>query len=258
MTQPLDISRLLVLRKITRAMSELLGQELKSHLATLAPLVQPRGVFGQHLRGGEKQALKGDTEAFDELRSLYSALAGKGPLSLPKQLDPPLDVLQTSLDLHPAEYSYVAQDVPESKTVLVSSPLRWVLAFSGFGPKRLRELSSQKNAGNNEVQQCALQSLVVHVMLARRPGITRLLEALRFPVSTGRAAEFGDLPITYVTGPISTLRPPDDVILQSTEISGMPVFEEVVNLDDLTNVPDPLKDRLLQLVKSHDAKLLSP
>ncbi len=257
MSQPLDISRLLVLRKITRAISELLGQELKAYLATLTPLVQPRNVFGQYMRGGEKQSVKGDAEAFDQLRSLYTALAAHGPLGLPKQLDPPLDVLQTLLELHAAEYSYVAQGAGEKKTVLVTSPLRWVLAFSGFGPQRLRAAGgSQKTTGANEVQQCVLQFLVVHVTLARRPAVTRLLEALRFPVSTGQLAEFGDLPVTYIDGPVSTLRPPDEVIIQSTEISGMPAFEEVVNLDDLVSLRDPLRDRLLQLVQNHDATFL--
>jgi hypothetical protein len=256
MIQPLDISRLLVLRKVTRAISELLGQELKAYLSTLAPLLQPRSVFGQCFRGSEKQSVKGDAEAFDELRRLYMALAAEGPWSLPKQLDPPLDVLQTSLELHPADYAYAAQGTQESKTVLVTSPLKWILAFSGFEPKRLRELTgSRKTVTGNDVQQCVLQFLVVHVTLAKRPGIVRLLEGLRFPISTGRIAEFGELPITYANSPISAFRPPDDLIIQSTEMSGMPVFEEVANLEDPANVRDPLKDRLLQLVTSYGEQL---
>lgn len=257
MNPPLDISRLLVLRKITRAIAELLSQDLKSHLATLAPLLQPRNVFGQHLRGGEKQSVKGDAEAFDELRSLYLALARQNRWSLPKELNTPVDVLHTPLDLTPADYEHTATNEPTSKKILVSSPLRWVLAFSGFGLKRLRELAGgYRTSTGNEVQQCVLQMLVLHVTLAKRPGITRLLEALRFPVSTIRIEEFGDLPVTCVSGPISTLRPTDDVIIQSTELSGADVFEEVVQLEDLAHLRDPLYDRLVQIVRGHDARLL--
>jgi len=258
MNEPLDISRWLVLRKITRAVGEVLSQELKTHLATLAPLLQPRHVLGQHLRANEKQSVKGDAEAFEELRGLYQTLAGKSVWSLPKQLDTPVDILSTPLELTPAEYVYKLTGGPQPKTVLVSSPLQWVLAFSGFGSRRLRELASgpRTTTGNEEVQQCVLHFLVLHLTLSRRPGIIRLLEALRFPVTTSDRAEFEGLPIKCVAGPISTLRPPDDVIIQSTELSGMDVFEEVVNLDDLARLRDPLRDRLVELVRSHDKNLL--
>ena len=106
------------------------------------------------------------------------------------------------------------------------------------------------------MRECVLQILVLHVTLAKRPGITRLLEALRFPVSTHRIEEFGDLPVTCVSGPISTLRPTDDVIIQSTELSGADVFEEVVQLEDLAHLRDPLHDRLVQIVRGQDERLL--
>jgi hypothetical protein len=257
MNEPGDISRLLVLRKITRAVADLLVQELKSHLATLAPLLQPRQVFGQHLRGSEKQPVKGDAEAFEELRSLYQTLAARGTWSLPKQLESPVDILASPLELAPAEYPYQVPAGQQTKTVQVTSPLKWVLAFSGFGPKRLQELASGPGrATGNELQQCVLQLLVLHVTLSHRPGIVRLLEALRFPVTTGALAEADDLPIRYVAGPISTLRLPDDVIVQSTELSGRDVFEEVVNVDALAQLRDPLRDRLVELVRSHDKSLL--
>jgi len=258
MNEPLDISRWLVLRKITRAVGEVLAQELKTHLATLAPLLQPRHVLGQHLRGNEKQSVKGDAEAFEELRRLYQTVAGKSVWSLPKQIETPVDILSTPLELTPAEYVYELNVGAQPKIVLVTSPLQWVLGFSGFSFRRLRELASapRTTTGKDEVQQCVLHFLVLHVTLSRRPGITRLFEALRFPLATSERAEFEGLPINCLAGPISTLRPPDDVIIQSTELSGMDVFEEVVNLDALAQLRDPLRDRLVELVRSHDRSLL--
>lgn len=257
MDQPLDISRLLVLRKITRAVGELLGQELKTHLATLAPLLQPRHILGQHLRGNEKQPVKGDAEAFEELRSAYHELAAKGPWSLPKQLDTPVDILGTPLEMVPAEYAFKISNGALTKTVRVISPLKWVLVPSGFGPKRLRELlNSPRTSGGNDIQQCVLQLLVLHVTLSRRPGVVRLLEGLRFPLRADRLDEFPDLPLHCVTSPISTNRPSDEVLLQSTELSGMDVFEEVVNLEDVVQLRDPLRDRLVETVRGYDATLL--
>ena len=48
----------------------------------------------------------------------------------------------------------------------------------------------------------------------------------------GKLPELGELPITFLSGPISTIRPPDNVIIESTELSGADAFEEVINLED--------------------------
>jgi hypothetical protein len=43
--QVLSVERLLVLRKLTRAMSDLLHDRLTRYLTTLAPLLRPRVVY---------------------------------------------------------------------------------------------------------------------------------------------------------------------------------------------------------------------
>jgi len=35
--------------------------------------------------------------------------------------------------------------------------------------------------------------------------------------------------------------PPDELIIQSTELSGRPVFEELIDLDDINQLTDPYK-----------------
>ena len=49
MNEPFDIPKLLKLRKITKAISSYLEQELKSHIATLEPLFHPRLVLGEYI-----------------------------------------------------------------------------------------------------------------------------------------------------------------------------------------------------------------
>jgi len=51
------------------------------------------------------------------------------------------------------------------------------------------------------------------------------------------------------------MRPPDAIILQSTQLSGTTTFEEIVNMDDISALTDPVRDRVLELIKEHGAGL---
>ncbi len=259
MDQPVDISRLLTLRKVTRSVSACLSRELEVHLTTLSPLIQPRNVFGRHLAGAAKRTVKGEDEAFDMLQGIYVSLANSGRFSLPKELPSPLDISDTSPEITPAEHSYLARIDQEHKRIILVSPLRWVLAYSGFGPQRLRGLiASKKKLVGNELQQCVTHFLVLHVTLVKRPAVIRLLAAMRFPIVTGHCEEFGELPITHVECPVPTLRPSDEIIIQSTELSGNATFEEVLDMGGILTLQDPLKEQLLDLIREHGAELLEP
>src|SRR5438067_1507201 len=100
MDTQLDISRLLVLRKLTRAVADLLGGELRGYLATLTPLLHPRHVFGEHVRSAVKQSVKGDHEAYEQLRGLYARLAHATPFNLRKDLDTQLDLPSVQPELN--------------------------------------------------------------------------------------------------------------------------------------------------------------
>jgi hypothetical protein len=92
---------------------------------------------------------------------------------------------------------------------------------------------------------------MMYTVVSKQPGLGHTLEALRFPIAFERSEEFGSLPLTYIVPPISTIRLPDEVIIQSTEISGMDAVEEVVNVSDIGKLSDPLKDKLTGLLKAH-------
>jgi hypothetical protein len=40
-------------------------------------------------------------------------------------------------------------------------------------------------------------------------------------------------------------------VIESAELTGMDAFEEVVDVSDLERLPDPLKERLLELANRH-------
>jgi hypothetical protein len=156
----------------------------------------------------------------------------------------------------PMDYVHTAKNERESKPVSITSPLKWVLNYSGFSLSRLRELLADRNRRTDDVREFLVHYLVLQTVFTSQPGVTSILDKLHFPITTGRLPEFGELPITYISSSISTMRPPDDVIIESTEISGSNAFEEVINLEDIVKMNDPLKEKLSETVRSFGADLL--
>jgi hypothetical protein len=255
MNEQFGTKRLLVLRKLTRAAADLLRGELREYLATLAPVLRQRAVLGEHVKSNLKETVKGADAALKELQSLHEALAPTSPFGLARELKPPLDVISTTLELTPTEYAHEAKNDRGAKKVTVSMPLKWVLHYAGCTPRRLKELLAERDRIGNELQQLVQHYLMLHVVLTRQPGVVKLLRDLRFEVGTGRLEGCGDLPITYITAAVATVRPPDEVIIENTEISGMDVFEEVLKTDDIVGLRDPVRERLLELAKGHGENL---
>jgi hypothetical protein len=257
MDEPYSTQRLLVLRKLTRTLSDYLRNQLRGYVTTLTPLLRPRVVLGDYVESSVKETVKGADKAFHDLKSIYEGIVTAKPFNLPKDLRPPLAIASSTPDISPMEYTYIARTEREKKTITMTSPLKWALTYSGFAPGRLKELLSGKmDRGGNELLQFALHSAIMHLVVSRQTGVTQILEALYYRVSTDRLKEFGDLPITYLASTLSTIRPPDDVIIESTEISGTPAFEEIVNLDDIAKMSNPFKQRLIELLKTQGEDLL--
>jgi hypothetical protein len=228
---------------------------LREHLATLSPLLRPTNVLGEYVQGHTRGAVKGADKAFRDLQALHDATAAAKPFSVPKELKTPIELLSSTVEISPMEYVHVATANGESKTVTVTSPLKWALSYSGFGPGRLRDVLAGRAGNTVELPQFLLHALVIHIVLKYQPGLMNIFELLRFPSAAERFPGFGELPVTCISSAISTVRPPDDVIIESTEISGMDVFEEIVNLDDIRKLQDPLQARLLDLLKSHGEQI---
>ncbi len=255
MDEQFSTQKLLELRRLTRGVSELLRNQLKEYLATLAPLFRPAMVLGEYVHGSTKGAVKGAENNFRELRGLFDAIAGSKLYGISRELPLPLDIMSTTLEMIPMEYTYGAKGGPESKTITITSPLKWVLCYSGFQPSRLREFLGSKNRNNSEVTSHVLHHLVLHSVVTKQPGLKTMLDALHFQIISEPTTELGALPITCARASVSTFRPPDEVIIESTEISGMNVFEEVVNLEDIKLLRDPLHDRLVELSERYGARL---
>ena len=249
------IQRLIKLRKLTRAIGDALRGQLTDYLATLAPVLRPKNVFGEYVRGGTKEAGRNAEKHFLQLQQVYSLAASARPYGLPGELKAPADLQSSAVELYPAQYPHVATVNGQKRSVLVTSPFRWVLAYAGYSPEKLQELLLNANRPDEDTHRFVLHHAMLHVVLSSQPGVSRLFEALRFRVTSTRLPQFGELPVSLISSWVAALRPPDDLIVDTTEISGQNTFEEVVDLDKLRQLEDPLRSQLAALVKAHGEEL---
>jgi len=247
MAEDYSTHRRLALRKSTRAVADLLRNQMKDYLSTLAPLFRPRNVLGNYAEGSEYGVSSTGEKAFKELQELYQKIARSKAYQLPTEFRTPLELINSQLEMTPVEYTHIAVG---NKSIVVNSPLKWSLTFRGFGPVRLRELLGENLRSTDQLQQFVLHYLMMHSVVTKQPGLCRVMESLHFPLSTEHSLEFGDLPLTYVSSSISTVRPPDEVLVESSEVSGMDAFEELVNLDDIAKLREPLKEQLLEVTRT--------
>jgi hypothetical protein len=251
-----SVTSLLNLRKLTRAMADVERAQIVDHLATLSPLLLPQTVFGDHIQGAPKISSQRSEPAMKELRTLFDTVAPAQPLNLRRELAPPFAFPDLDLELTPVDYAYDAQVGAGTKRIMVRSPLTWTLTYAGFAPPRLREMLDQKVRGE-ELQRFILSYLILHLVMKYRPGVTRVLEGLHFPVTTSTTPEFGALPMTRIGVSIPTERPSDAVIVQSAELTGMDAFEEVATMEGVAGLRDPLRERLLEIARQHAPDITS-
>ena len=109
MDEGYDLQKLRSLRKLTRAIAESLRTELKEHLSTVTLLLRPRTILGDFVEGSTKSEVKGSDAAFRDLRSRYEAVAGGRPYGLARELNPPIEILSSNVELVPLEYPHVAK-----------------------------------------------------------------------------------------------------------------------------------------------------
>ncbi len=251
MDESIDIPKLLTLRKNTNTISSYLEQELKSHITTLEPIFNPRLVFGEYI-SGTKLTVKSSNTSFKQLQETYQTLKqGKVFYDKLNELKSPMDLFGTSLELTRYEYTYKAKNDDESKKIRMTTPLKWVLGYKNQGLLQLKELLTKPGHSRNaDIGICVLHLLAMQSVIKQRKDLVKLLQALQFSVYSEFSAEFDKLPLVYIACPIKTIRPPDALIIQSTELSGMPVFEEVINPDDISQLTDPYKEQLLELVNN--------
>lgn len=250
------IPSLLVLRKLTRSIAAALRGQLTDHLTALTPVLRPEMAFGKLIQGGQKEWVLKSDQALNELRALYEKVAPVGPFNLRTDLTPPFDLGGLSLEITPVEYTHIVPVGSSSRKITVRRPLAWTLSYAGFAPSALQRLLDSGMRSPNELQRFILSYLTLHIVTRMQPGVVNLLNDLRFPMTTTKDQNLGELPITRIAMAVATERPPDAVIIESAEVTGMDAFEEVVKLEDIQRLRDPLREQLLAIAKQQAPELL--
>lgn len=257
--QDLDLPKLLLLRKATRAVAEYFRTALQEHLTAMRPLFDPRRVLGEYIRDAPKRMAPAADASFKELRALYARVARAAPFRFDDDLKAPLDIFGATAELHAVTYAYTPESADGAKPIQVTSPLKWALTYKGLGPSHLDNLlTSQAGTARMELQSCLLHYFLMHLVIAQRPGVGSLLRALRFDVKSEPAERLGGLPIVYISAPVATMLPGDEIILESTELTGATVFEEIIDVDSIVRMRDDTKEESVRLVKEVADALVGP
>jgi hypothetical protein len=237
------------IRRKTEAIAKLLHEQLKQHLETLRPIFSPERFFGRH--AGSKTDVPGAERALLDLQQAYRDFSGK-PYDLPVEFDSHwLTLVGNKLEVHPWDYIHEAKAGAESKSVTMTSPLRWVLSFgSNYSVAQAKQVLQGKEQRRPEyLRQFVVNALVLHAVVSRITGLTQLFSDLRYDLSTASSAELGKLPLITLTSCLTSFRPGDDLIVAATAFSGVPAFIELVNLDQIKNPKDTLKERVEAVVR---------
>jgi hypothetical protein len=255
----MDIQYLLDLRKITQAISSKFEADLKAHLTTLAPLFSPRQLFGEFVRGGFKSSGLQAEKAYRELSNRFKSVAEQKPFLLNAALSPPLDLFDATPVLTPLEYTYTAHNGAASHRINITSPLKWAISYPDTEPKRVRELvaGERGNQVDEELSHALLQTIAMAILFEQRPGLAKLFQALRFPLQTVHLDGLGSLPVLTISAPLEARLPADEIIIQNTQLTGIPSFEEVAEAQAIRHLADPIRRELTDIAKSQSPAVYS-
>lgn len=251
MTEEFGIERLLLLRRVTRAVSDWLSSQLKEQLDTISPLMRPRRLLGDYIESGSPEPVLDADKNFAALSELYVKAAGP-PFDLPRPLRPPLKPVGLVLDVYPWEYDYQPNTGDGAKVVTVTSPVKFVMCYaSGLSLSRLRAgVAGREKQKPEDIREFVIRCCVMQLMMNRLKGLASLLRALRWEVAIDTLPDLGGVPLMTLTAPVRSMLPPDHLILESTEMSGSAFFEEVVDIDAVGRMRDPLSEKVHAILET--------
>jgi hypothetical protein len=110
-------------------------------------------------------------------------------------------------------------------------------------------VAGREKRQSEQVRQFVVNALAMHLLLGKFPGLVQLLGDLRYEVQTGAAAPgLGTLPLVTLSACVPSFRPSDDLILAATRLSGVPAFIELIEVEAVHRLQDPLKTRLEEML----------
>jgi len=245
----ITLDQLLDLRQRTERLSELLKDHLADYLSTLRPLLAPRRVLGKY--AGAVGSIAREEEAFQQLGKRYDEVCGRFRLSTGLEKDH-LSAVDADLEIYPWEYTHEASGDDQSHPVTVTSPVRWILTYhSDYTLEQMRQVMADKAERRPQaVRSFVVHALAIDLVFGRNQGVSRILNELRYAVSTEYSSEFGKLPLTTLHAPLRSFLPADKLVLSSTRFSGVPAFIELIDMESIDELQDPLQVKLHEIAGS--------
>jgi hypothetical protein len=256
-TEGLKIDQLLHLHTLTKEVSKFCQRQLRGHLDTLALLFRPRRILGDAIEGSERESVGGSDRTLAELRDLYRRVAVR-PFDLRPELPVPIESISTQLQLHEWEYLHDTKTDHGWRTIKVTCPLTWVITYSSpYSLSILRQvLAGQEARDPDSVRAFVLRTCILHLQFAKLPAIADLLAGLRYRVEVRRSPELGDLPLVTVSAPLSTIRPPDNLVTMASGLAGGAAFAEILDLNSVKTLRDPFRDEITAILGKHGQEVL--
>ncbi len=249
--EALRFEQVVDLRDKTEKVAKFLVDQLKEYLETLRPLLAPVRVFGKHTRSPVWDDVPGAENAVRKLCEKFSTICGK-PFSLPPDLgETAVADLDGRLELYPWEYTHEVRDGNEIKPVIVTSPVKNVLTYrSSYSLSQIRAaLAGKGDRRQDDVREFVVAALAMQSLWDKFPGIARLLKDLRYEVQIEKCPGLGDLPIVVISSCVPSFRPSDEMVLATTRLTGVAAFIELIDINAIQQLQDPLKPRLENLTR---------
>jgi hypothetical protein len=222
-------------RDLTREISEHVQVRIGDYLGLLQPQFRPGAVFGQHM--GSKDSPKTAGAAFDRFKTFFKEVAVSS--NLDPEVPDPIEINWGKPMLCPLAYEHTLTIPGGDKRIAVATPLRFVLAWPEFTYAELQDLFRARTA-KARLQESALHFAVLNFLMMGNKVLLRLFDDLGFAVRSERFAELGGIPLTTMSSPAGSVRPPDTVIAQVCRFSGTNAIEEVIDLEGWSNLSCPL------------------
>ena len=245
----LNLDELLEYREVTERISSFLYKRLKDHLATLAPLLAPGKVLGKHV-GSRESAPRAD-EALAELSQKYQQARGS-PFDVKADLDEEiLTAIAPGIQVYPYEYSHEAAGAKTTKTISMTSPIRWVVTYgSEYSLSQIRNLPLGVGERRPQsVRQFVVNALAFQVVLGRNASASQMLGDLRYEISVAALPGLDKLPMVNISVQLPSFRPPDDLLLTAVRLSGVPSFIELIDTKAVHGMEDPLRRQIERLAE---------
>jgi hypothetical protein len=255
---PLDLepAKLLSLHGLTKEVSQACLRHLKTQLEAMAPLFRPRRYLGDHIDSTGKEAVPGADRNLADLQELYASVAVKA-FDLRPELRAPLESVGTQFQFDEWEYPHAAETDRGWQSIRVTTPLTWVFSYAtSYSLATLRGVvtgSGQRDI--DAVRAFVLRACVMHELFAKIPALVSLLEGLRYKVEVRRSAQLGELPLVTISAPFRTFRPADKLVAIAAGLAGGASFAEVLDVDSVRNLSDPLRDETIEILNRHKEEI---